>query len=326
MDNNKNNDNQAEYVVVGRMFKINETIERVSLFTGLLGSVLMFAVYSRASFSKLSVSIYFKIIAIVCFLSSTSQLFLNYFHYSFNDVYTFPVNLFLFLIALRPPLSAWLEVLASIDRLFTITFPFSHKFIQKPLIQLILIAIVIVSSSLFYSYMILGQGFFSFISGIPDNKQNDVKMSNFIHKIDVVFCSALPFALMLVTSIVTFVGVLRSYRRIRSSLGSRNAAQRKLLKDIKFGVTLIVLNVMFFICVGFYRLSHFINFNPFNRKKQTSLHFAFHFVLTNLHQDYHVLNFFLQLTINSVVRRELVNIFIDIYKKIRSLFRNIFSI
>lgn len=170
-------------------------------------------------------------------------------------------------------------------------------------------------------HFLIGESYLHQITGIPETEPGEVKIRRLTLTILLVNSSVIPFAIMLVASVATFVGVLRVHRRMKSSLGRRrDDSQRRLVQDIKFGVTMIVLDVLFFICVGLNLARYTININPFNRHTQRLASHIFILVLMNLSDYYYWLNFYIQLAINSVLRNELRRMFIRIYKKLKFLF------
>lgn len=307
---------------IEQLHEINIMFQHVMKYFGLVGSVLMFAVYSRPSLSNLSLSIYYRCMALVCFLSCINSLLRFYCIKEILSASVFLAYLTLYVLDLFAPVSAWLEVLASLDRLITIVFPFKFKFIQKTRFQSIFIAIVILLNLLLYLHYLIGKKYLYVLAGIPENdEQGEVKIVEIIYLLDMINSSAIPFAIMLVTSVATFVGVWRAHRRIKFSHSTRNVAQQRLLRDLKFGVTIIILNVLFFICIGLNRLANLVNIIPFDRQTQIVGFYGFNYILTNIYEDYYLLHFYFHLSVNSIVRKELVAILSGLAKQITSLFR-----
>lgn len=299
--------------------KIENVMTKTMRSSGLIGSVLMFAVYSQDNLSRLSVSIYFRYMAIVCF---TSNVF-GFIQYEpsnrfFSDLKVI-YKLANFLTNLLVPISVWLEVLASLDRLVTILFPFRFKWIQKAYIQLITIASIVIYNMLIYVYNLIERYFLFDIFRIVRNVHNTSKMENFLRIVDLVSSSVVPFVIMLGSSIVIFTGVVRVHRRIKTSsiMFGISSSQRRLLRDIKFGVSMIILNVLFFAFVVVYRLHNLFKFNPFDEETQIIGFLFFNKFLSNLSEYYYIINFYIQILVNSLVRKELCSIFNRSINKIR---------
>lgn len=278
-----------------------EKIFRFSMHTfGLVGNSLMFVAYHTGSLRQLSVSIYFRCMAIVCScqnvyfllwieylcrLSSRSELFYKLFNYA--------QNLFVCI-------SVWLEVAASLDRFLTIVFPIHVSFIKKPLVQRIVIAMVVFYNMAFYSCILVKMNY----RVEEKDYESQANFMNTLYVMDLANSSAVPFSIMFVSSVATFVGVVRSHRRAKS-LGRLTSSQRTLTRDMKFGVTLIVLNALFFSFNSIYRLNNVAHINPFDPRKQTVMFFVFASIISNLSEYYYSLNFYVQLWVNSLVRKQI---------------------
>lgn len=280
-----------------------EKIFRCSMHTfGLVGNSLMFVVYhSGGNLHQLSVSIYFRCMAIVCScqnvyflfwieylcrLSSRSELFYKLFNYV--------QNLFV-------SIAVWLEVAASLDRFLTIVFPIHVAFIKKPLVQRIIIAMVVFYNMGFYSCILVKMNY----RVEEKDYESQANFMNTLYVMDLANSSAVPFAIMFVSSVATFVGVVRSHRRAKS-LGRLTNSQRILTRDMKFGVTLIVLNALFFSFNSIYRLNNVVHINPFDPRRQTVMFFVFASIISNLSEYYYSLNFYVQFSVNSLVRKQIL--------------------
>lgn len=280
---------------------------------GLIGSVLMFAVYSQQSLRRLSVSVYFRYMAIVCFTSNVFS-FIQFdpsnpsknFFFDFKVIY----KISNFLTNLLVPISVWLEVLASLDRLVTILFPFRFKWIQNTYIQLVTIASIVIYNMLIYVYNLIERYFLFDIFQIARNVRNQKKLENIIRIVDLMSSSVVPFIIMLGSSIVIFVGVVRVHRRIKSSsiMFGISSSQRRLLRDIKFGLSMIILNVLFFIFIVAYRLHNLFHLNPFDEDTHIIYFLFFNKFFSDLSEYYYLINFYIQILVNSLVRKELFSI------------------
>lgn len=126
--------------------------------------------------------------------------------------------------------------------------------------------------------------------------------------------SAVPFAFMFVLSVTTFVGVLLARRRVHSSnmsngsCASEPANRRTRIRDMKFGTTIIVLNLFFMFSNFPHRIYYFVKFNPFDSRSHPLAHYFFSASLRAIYESYFSITFVVQLAVNILVRRELVNI------------------
>lgn len=127
--------------------------------------------------------------------------------------------------------------------------------------------------------------------------------------VDLIDGSVVPFVAMFFLSLSTFVGVLRAHRRIRSSALSQvqqHGSNRTLIRDLRFGATMLVLNVAFFVCMVFWRLNYCLSLNPFD---DIFANRVFTTILGDLFVYYYFLNFFIQLAVNNLVRKEVWSLF-----------------
>lgn len=121
---------------------------------GLIGNLLMFVVYSRSSLSKLSVSVYFRFIAVFCIFK-----ILFYFIVSRNYEKIIPrwptlFKLINFFSDIFIPTAVWFETAISFDRFFTILFPYRFKFIRNLRFQLGVVAGVITYNAAFHALVL----------------------------------------------------------------------------------------------------------------------------------------------------------------------------
>lgn len=288
---------------------------------GLIGSLLMLVVYYQASLRKLSLSIYFRYAAVICAYRSIDQLVLNQLYVDIGRISQFLGALAFYLSNLFVPISVWLEVAVSLDRLVTILFPYRFTFIQKTLFKCLVIAGIFIVNMGLYLFHLIGTGYLFLISGISENDTaGRLTIRNFKILLDLMSSAAIPFAIMLVASIAILAGVLKARRRIKTTRLGRTASQRKFLRDINFGVTMIVLNGLFFIFIGIFRMNVEFGINPFNRKTHFLSNLVFEYIVFYLSDFYYMLNFYFQLAINSLIRKELVGMFARILRKIKRRF------
>lgn len=286
------------------------TISMQSL--GLFGNLLMFIVYYRGSLRKLSISVYFRWISVYSTINILCMLFVNPNWRSFALESDTVFKISSFLRAPILPTAVWFEVAASFDRFMTITFPFKSRVLQKRLVKSVFVASVIVYNIIFYLFIL-------FQATSPAHKHvGPYKFGQLMFVIDLVNVSIVPFGLMLFLSIATFLGVLRAHRRIKSLFSQTDIrSRRKLTRDIKFGVTIITLNFMFLVCVGFYNLNRVFSFNPFDVETQFFSLICFNTVLEILFKNYFAMNFYVQLAVNSVVRKELLRFIAGLFPLLR---------
>lgn len=277
---------------------------------GLIGNILLFFVYSQPSLRRLSVSIYFRCLAV---MSSWQILFFFLIIPNFNRL-ALSSQVFYKIISyvseLCLPILSWLEVAATLDRFLTILFSMRVKFIKKKSIQLAIVASVIIYNMIFYSCILFKleipnlENIFTFLAF-----RETMNMMNLYNS------SIVPFAIMILLSIATFSGVLRAHIRMKSSSSNvRRTNNRTLVRDIKFGATLVVLNLFYFIFIVFYRLQDYIDINPFYN--HSMVYRVFEIIQRDLSQYYYQISFFIQIAVNSLVRKETLSL----AKRVLSIF------
>lgn len=311
--------NAKYYDQINELKRIESIIITIMRSIGLVGSIFMFAVYSQPSLSRLSVGIYFRYMAMICAIQSVLNFIIDHFKDQLALGPFYLLSSLCYLSYLSVPISTWLDVLASLDRFIVILFPHKYKFVQKANSQRLAIVTIFIINMIVYSHILLGNDLISKIFDINEKERYGyLKLSYIISLIDLVNSSAVPFAFMLGTSIATFVGILRVHRRLKSSFSTSNGSfQRKLLRDIKFGVTMIVLDVLFFVFIFAYRLHRVVKLNPFDYQNQKLAHHIFLVFINDLNEFYYFANFYIQLAVNSLVRKELTNVFIQLGQSIR---------
>lgn len=294
---------------------VEETIKKTIYSLGLIGELLMFVIYYQPSLRKLSVSVYFRSMALVglfkCIYLFTvfKQLFETQPNLSLSHEIVIYVN------SLFVPISVWLEVAASFDRFVTISFPMRFRFIQKRLVQRTTVLVLVIYNMGFYVNTITSVWTKGFLS-----LEDRLRYYYILYLMDLVNSSALPFFLMMLMSVAMFASVLRVHRRMKRTVGRIIGAQnRRLVRDIKFGVTILVLNVLFFIFIGIFRLHKLVRINPFDRSANYFYFLLFESLMMNISEYYYLSNFYVQLAINSVVRSELLKIFTCMVNKIREI-------
>lgn len=134
-----------------------EMILRVATLTaiimGLIGTVLQFLVYSRKKLLKLSFSLYFRVISIVdAFILLHFIRFYIRVQFDFNitDKNEIVCKLVHYSIYVAGPISEWIMVAISADRLVAIVFPRRFMFIFRKQFQVIVLIVIFAANSLYF--------------------------------------------------------------------------------------------------------------------------------------------------------------------------------
>lgn len=294
---------------------ISNYLALVFVLAGVIGNISMYVVFSRKGLKKISVSMYFRALALINLFITINwiKIFLLY-HYDFSLVSQSIIlcKSVTYLIYTVSPISAWLLVVAGLDRFVSIVYPAKYLFMRKPRFSLIVILIIVIFNAALYFHM-----FSDFqLSTQFDNSTNlsstyceesSPTLSTFLDVSDLFNSSILPFMVMLACSIATLVGVRNSRNRMKHSNSQRS--KRSKFRDIRFGMNMVVLNIIFLIFnIPFpaYNILRYLNiFNDEN----IANYYAVYFIVFVWYLFY-AMGFYFQLMSNSLVRRHFFEIFI----------------
>lgn len=280
----------------------------VTIF-GTFGSILMFFVYMQPKFRKLSVSTYFCAMSVsnlVININAILQFLDNYFDINLFDNSEFTCKTLHFVIFLAGPLSAWFLVAAGIDRYLSIFYPGRFAIIKKSRFSLAAVLAILTLNIAIYFHLFLNLYLSKTFrqSSQMTHAYCDGNLGTKFSIIDLFNSTVLPFILMIGTSVVTVNGIVKSRHRMRKSFNLE--AQRRIqLRDIKYGVTVIVLNITFLILnaphpVIVLMSTEIKHFSIFNSQITFILELLFYF----LYYLFYSITFYEQIAINSTVRKE----------------------
>lgn len=282
---------------------------------GLVGNLLMLVTYYSGSLRKMSISVYFRWVAVLCAYQNIDELARYFLHTSrLQNKWEILCRINSFLYLFLKPTSAWLEILAGLDRYLTIVYPYKFKFLKKRLAQFILVASVIVYNSACYAKVFVDSHVEIYDYAYSSEPGLLCQIFVFFDSslIDLLNGAAIPFIVMGISSMLTFLGVRRSHAQIKSSIANESHRRRKLVHDIKFGVTMIVLNILFVLLNSPYRIYYIIEFTqPSYFRLSRTLESIF-IILIEL---YYSMVFWVQVSVNSVVRKEIKMFFTRIWHK-----------
>jgi hypothetical protein len=292
---------------------------------GFLGNIFMFIVYSTKRLRSNSFSIYFRSMSIVNLYITAYWIkrFLIYqYNYNILNQSQYLCKFIAYFIYIAFPISSWLMVVVSVDSFLKITFPTRFRAKLNSLKYQLFIVFVT------FAYNIAYYAFYPINTNLEVTFKNETMFnltittsSNIcscpgnilfvLSTLQLINSSLLPFVLMIVVSIVTIVFIKRSRNKMGNTTRS-DESKRRQLRDIKFGVTIVSLNVVFLIfnapiCVydNFY---NFLNVTPDMDKLLTIIFLA-------LNHAYYAFIFYFQLAVNNLVRRELLELFKTIFLK-----------
>lgn len=295
--------------MTGFEFFLNCMIPPVLIIVGTVNNLLLFAVYSRKKFASLPTRNIWRVLAIIdifCLVQITKYFSLNTFDYNLFNINLFTCK-FIGYLTHCGIMSAWLVVYISLERMLSILLPKANKRLRK--FQVLICIGIISFYILFYSQRLVYNGFIYSNSTTDDNTTNDTittrkctylpkyrTESNVFKWIDTTLSTILPFILMFLCSIFLIVTVFNSRRRMASNKsGQKSKNNKKLMRDIKFSITLISLNFVF---VAFKLPA--IMFLSFGGSTKSV---AF-YILDDLYYTSYVINFYVFLASNSVFCQE----------------------
>lgn len=282
---------------------------------GSIGNICLFIVYSSKTLRKLSIAIYFRIISIINVLIAIFAA--NMFIEGKFNIYIFNESKLLCKVLynleyILGPISSWLQVIVSFDRLLSIVFLSKISTLNKLNFQISIISTIFLANISFYLFTLFDT---DLINNVILNNSSDMMnistiQCSLVHYNDLlnwmdlsnVFAS---FVAMSFASAVTIVFIFRS----RSRLNLNSSCRSK--RDVKFAITSILLNLFYLLTNApyslyysiFYRLSASSSTSAYTNINSGSGKFM-NLITSLLWYFYYCFNFYLQLIVNSLVRRE----------------------
>lgn len=300
---------------------------------GLASNVLMFIVFNGRALRKNSVSIYFRAIAISDI--AMNLIFLKYFHSyasksKFENASVFMCKTTVFVISALSPIPAWFLVTASFNRFITIVFPMKFALLKKAQFARILITFILIFNMAIYAFLFVNANLLKNSSSISSNvsKQNnmtswnetlaycdvDKESTGVFLILDFVNTTVAPFTILLASTVATLIGVQLVHKRAQKYRGSSSKSKshhhhHHQVRDLKFAITMIILNVVFLV----FKIPKFLVFigNVFNllnyldEDQLVKIKYVYEILLSL----FYTIDFPLQLATNSLVRNQFLMLF-----------------
>lgn len=280
---------------------------------GICGNYLLFKVYSRKNLTKNSFSIYFRCMAIVDFailLHSFTYLLGTAFDLDLHQQSDLLCKTLDLPIYILPPVSAYLLVLLSLDRLLKIKFPNRFLFFYKQKFQIASISMLFVYNVAFYCQLAWGRQLQPTIitnsttnTSIIEFTCQDLSEAKLVYKMDLFNSAIVPFVLMTLISTSIIVIVVRSRLKI-NSLSSLSSSSRISTKDKKFAITTIILNLAFLV----FNLPVEVLL-VFGGGLEPDLYNLIYYILNTLYYWNYANDFYIQIGVNSLFRNEFLSTF-----------------
>lgn len=302
------------------------------LILNLVGDILQIIVFSSNSLKKLSVSFYLKSMAIVDIFASLvyiKSFFDNVIKFYIVDHGTFLCKFINYYMYIFPSIRVWLQVAASFDRMRTIIFPSKFLFTTKLKFKLVILAVIIIYSMVFYleiPIIVRLYGWYEdtitgdFQEADPSTPMNLTNTTILVYWcytdlwdmvifMDMGNSKVAPFIFMTLSSVATVVYVIKKRKSTQGSLNDFSASRRTRLRDVRFAITIITLDVLYIILntplfvynVVFFFESGQTDFIRFLR--------VFFQLLEGLY-----ISFYIQFAVNNLVRKETIQIFKRVFR------------
>lgn len=286
-----------------------EMVQNLNLVTyiiniiGLIGSVLGFAVFSRKAFSKNSIGVYFKSLAIFDLFPIFNSgfgivsLIIDYDLFNLTNWACKLVHTASFAISAVP---GWILVAFSVDQLILVSNTKRFSYFQTKHFQYWLI------SGLFFIHLVIYSPSVFYVSSQNVTTANGTAQvcifdfSCILPAVYLIESSIVPFSIMMITTIWTCKLLFDSRRNLEKNNPSsiQNSSLRK-SRDIRFAVNSIILNILF-IVLGMPLVIRSYVF-PFEDYYENEYYKTICFIFWYINFTSH---FFIGLCVNSLFRRE----------------------
>lgn len=302
--------------------KLNQILYVVRLpivIIGLIGNILSFIVFSRKAFRNNSINIYCRALAISdsfiilhTFINDIGRVFLNRNFENETSVYC---KIFNFITIGLSPISGWILVVFSFDKMICVARhnSFFEYLLKKRNFQLSVIVSIVFLHLLLYGVVLFKMDIQT-ISKLAhesfENSTNSTQWVNvtvcvtnsdefslIINSFYLIESSLVPFVLMLFTTIVTIMVLVKSRKNLEHNQTKMIGKARR-MREAKFAINAIVLNMLFILLTLPFVLSNFIVIED----KPCEI-FVFLLLLLVFHLNF-CLSFFIYIFSNSIFRVE----------------------
>jgi hypothetical protein len=308
--------------VYTKMKKIIACMFPLISFLGTFGNVFSFVFFSRKKFKNTIFRTYFRFLCItdtlalfVCMCTFAYDI-LGINLRTFNE---FSCKLIVLMAYSMPTTSAWTLVAISLDRLVNLVFPFKLLFRKKIKFQVSVCIGILLANNLYYvqtlfSHIITTFEYYEYIDYQMPNASNlNETFICFVYSgnqlllwLDFFNASVLPFLFMIIFTSISITYVFRS-RMSANANSSQNVTrndQRQRAKDVKYAITSIALNIVFFVLniplVVFYLVGRYVP------DFESTVYAFIGEVALLLYYTNSASVFYINLTVNSIFQDELL--------------------
>ena len=231
----------------------------VIILSGVVGNILVFIVFSRATLRKNSISIYSRALAIFDSFGLYQAIvifyliFYNYYILAYSDAVC---KIMFYILYGFGSIPGWLLIAMSIDKLLSLKKV--TTVMKRPLLHFMIVIAVVIANLLIYIEIPI------YLTRVPIPMADssiywlcDTLVLPFANTLGIIYIiegSVLPFCILFVTALIT-VKLLRNSRRQVEMIGSvsekRKSNERKFaVTSIAFSISFIVLKMPFVISVA----------------------------------------------------------------------------
>ena len=283
-------------------------------FFGVTGNLLSLAIFSRPKFKATIFNTFFRFMCLnnLLVLFSKFEWFCEVIGIlNIRNNYVFVCKLYYYTIYFSPPVTSWSLVFISFDRMISICFPARYLFRKKPKNQIKMCVLILILNIIFYSPQLFAKIniYFDTLTNITLHRCEYFNPNGLFDLIDIFYSTIITFVLMSISVSFSLRSIYKSRRN-----ASLNSSMTK-LKDIKFAITSIALNLIFVFLNSpisiFYILAFFnsIDFDDEIYKfMDTFLNILFYSNYASL--------FYINLIVNSLFRSEFILFLKEIRQKL----------
>ena len=228
----------------------------IVLVIGAIGNLFSFIIFSREKFRKTSFSLYFRVLAFsdtFTLLFTINDFSLGLYNQDLSNSSYFMCKCLLYIAYSLPPVSIWLLVVVSLDRMLSIIKPSKFLFLKKTKTQAT-ICFLIISYSLTYYIPVILYRDYEIQRNLSENSSEfvyqciDREEARIVDWMDVFNSTIFPFLLMSTSTYVTVSRLFKS--RSKTMIKSKNSSSsfKHNHRDVRFAVTSAFLNGFFILC------------------------------------------------------------------------------
>jgi hypothetical protein len=285
-------------------------ISYAQLIISLVGTTLGIIIFSRKKLKKFPMRCTYQwLLATDAFYVAKIAIQNTFVYTSIGNLKylsSFACKLYIYTNFMICPISSWLLVVISAERCIGIVFGNRIKIFKNRKFEMFLIALTIIYNFLINIPFLLYQDIQQSFTNSTDSNETQIDYDcefgsieyiQAFYLMDMINSTLVPYAIMLVSSIILIVFVIKS--RMRVERLTNNKEKKSLVKEIRFGMTILLLNFFFVIlnlpiCVANYvdTLSDFM-YNLI----------GFIFMMS------FCINFYILAVFNTIIRKEVAALF-----------------